>query len=106
MSEDGAQTRSAFEYEIAVASAEETLDHLGDALRPSIVEVDTVAAWSLLARARSLFTSVRWLADGPSDAAVWIVLRTSADLSILVAWLRIDPGLHVRLWTVESWRRE
>ncbi len=43
---------------------------------------------------------------GPSEAATWIVARSLADLAITVAWLRIDPDTHLKLWTAEDCRRQ
>lgn len=85
---------------------EKGLQELGSALHPVTVDEAHVVPWSLLARARSLFEGVGWLARGPSEASAFIVLRTLADLTILVAWLRLRIDLHPGLWAAESWRRE
>lgn len=67
---------------------------------------EMIAPWSLLQRAGSLFDAISWLLRGPSEAAVWIVARSLADLAITVAWLRVDPDTHVRLWKAENERRQ
>ena len=65
-----------------------------------------IAPWSLFQRAGSLFDGIGWLLRGPSEAATWIVARSLADLAITVAWLRIDPDTHLKLWTAEDCRRQ
>ena len=67
---------------------------------------EMLAPWALLQRAGSLFDAIRWLLRGPSDAAIWIVARSLADLAITVAWLRVDPNTHVKLWTADYERRQ
>lgn len=94
-------------YERMVEATVYRLDELGDSLSPGpSVPPEMVAPWALLQRARSLLDAIFWLVDGPSDAAVRIVARSLVDLAITVAWLRVDPDTHVRLWTAEQWRRE
>ena len=83
------------------------LRDLGGSLHPdATVMPEMVAPWSLLQRTTNLVEAIFWLLDGPSDAAVRIVTRSLVDLAISVAWLRLDPDVHVRLWTAEAWRRE
>lgn len=94
-------------YRRVVESTVRRLDELSDSLSPgSQVLPEMIAPWFLLQRARSLLNAILWLLDGPSDAAVRIVARSLVDLAITVAWLRLDPDTHVRLWTAEQWRRE
>ena len=94
-------------YRRVVKSAVRRLEELGDYLNPGPqVLPEMVAPWSLLQRARSLMNAILWLLDGPSDAAVHIVARSLVDLAITVAWLRLDPDTHARLWYAEQWRRE
>jgi len=93
-------------FAATVDLVEQGLQELSSVLRPNAVDEAHVVPWSLLARARSLFDGIGWLARGPSEASAWIVLRSLADLSILVAWLRLRIDLHPKLWAAESWRRE
>jgi hypothetical protein len=90
-----------------VHSVAERLDEIGLSLRPGErVALDLVAPWSLLQRSRSLVDAINWLVEGPSDAATRIVMRSLADLAITIAWLRVDPATHTKLWSAEAYRRE
>jgi len=40
------------------------------------------------------------------SAARGLIRNRSASSSWLVAWLRLRPELHLRLWAAESWRRQ
>ena len=94
-------------YRAAVESTIHRLLAIGDSLRPgSQVMPEAIAPWSLLQRAQSLFVAILYLLGGPSDAAVRIVARSLADLVITIAWLRLDPDTHVRLYAAEQWRHE
>ena len=90
-----------------VGAVSKRLDEIGNSLRPEAsVAQAMVAPWSLLQRSRSLVAAITWLVDGPSEAATWIVTRSLADLAINIAWLRVDPATHVKLWSAEAYRRE
>ncbi len=90
-----------------VGSVAKRLDQIGHSLRPEdSVAQELVAPWSLLQRSRSLVDAINWLVDGPSDAATWIVARSLVDLAITIAWLRVDPATHGKLWSAEAYRRE
>lgn len=94
-------------YKRVAHSALGQLTVLGDSQAPGAeVLPEMVAPWSLLQRARSLLHAIVWLLEGPSDAAVRIVARSLVDLAITVAWLRLRPEVHVRLYAAEQWRRE
>jgi Family of unknown function (DUF5677) len=83
------------------------LDELRASLSPgSSVLPEEIAPWSLLQRAGSLFDGIEWLLQGPSEASIWIVARSLADLAVTVPWLRIDPDTHLKLWTAEECRRQ
>ena len=83
------------------------LDELRASLVPGAsVLPEMIAPWSLLQRAGSLFDGIGWLLRGPSEASIWIVARSLADLAITVAWLRVDPDTHLKLWTAEDCRRQ
>ncbi len=55
-------------------------------------------------RARSLYRGVLHAVEGPSEAAAQVALRALIEQTILLAWLLLDPDVHLRLWTAEHQR--